>query len=38
VEFIGKNNGNQDLNYLYIPPEDRRNEKVISSPSSVKIN
>jgi len=27
VEFIGKNNRNQRLNYLYIPPEDRWNKK-----------
>jgi hypothetical protein len=27
VEFIGKNNGNQRLNYLCIPPEDRWNKK-----------
>jgi antitoxin MazE len=27
VEFIGKNNRNQRLNCLYIPPEDRWNKK-----------
>jgi hypothetical protein len=29
VEFIGKNNGNQRLNYLCIPPEDRWNKKIL---------
>jgi hypothetical protein len=29
VEFIGKNNGNQRLKCLCIPPEDRWNKKTI---------